>query len=73
MIKLQVQEYCHQCIKFEPEVTDRPETYTYHDEFTDPLGLRPTERTMGDTIVRCVHRDLCENLHSFFKKQAGGK
>lgn len=73
MIKLQVKEYCYSCIRFEPEVTDRPETYAYDNDFTDPLRLRSTEITIGDTIVRCVHRDLCENLHNFIKKQAGGK
>ena len=66
MIKLNIKNYCHECIKFEPEVTDRPETHTYYSEF----DFLPVARTSieGDTIVRCMHREICEHLCNFFKK-----
>lgn len=51
MIKLDVQEYCHGCANFTADVKE-PEKY--HADF-DIIE-------MTDTLVRCEHRKLCENL-----------
>lgn len=53
MIKLDVQEYCHGCANFTADVKE-PEKYY--------AGLDIIEMT--DTLVRCEHRKLCENLTS---------
>lgn len=50
MIKLDVQEYCHDCSHFEACV----ERSTYY--FGD------VEVQVGDTIVRCEHETRCRHL-----------
>ncbi|OUP71318.1 hypothetical protein B5F10_04835 [Anaerotruncus colihominis] len=54
MIKLDVQEYCHGCANFTADVK----------EFD---GFDIIEMT--DTLVRCEHRKLCENLVRYLRKQ----
>ena len=46
MIRLEVQEYCHACSDFEPDV-ENPEKCYY-------LGSK--EFIMTDTVVRCRYR-----------------
>ena len=58
MIKLDVQEYCHGCANFTADVKE-PEKYY--------AGFDIIEMT--DTLVRCEHRKLCENLVRYLRKQ----
>lgn len=57
-IKLDVQEYCHGCANFTADVKE-PEKYY--------AGFDIIEMT--DTLVRCEHRKLCENLVRYLRKQ----
>lgn len=58
MIKLDVQEYCHECANFTADVKEPEKYYT---------GLNIVEMT--DTLVRCEYRELCENLVRYLRKQ----
>ena len=57
MIKLDVQEYCHGCANFTADVKE-PEKYY--------AGFDIIEMT--DTLIRCEHRKLCENLVRYLRK-----
>lgn len=58
MIRLEVQEYCHDCSDFEPDV-ENPEKCYY-------LGSK--EFIMTDTVVRCRYRKRCENLKRYLAR-----
>lgn len=60
MIKLNVEEYCHQCLDFTPDVT-KPERH-----FLD--GGNKIEQS--DTIVQCKHRNRCEAIKKYLIRQA---
>lgn len=57
MIRLEVQEYCHACSDFEPDV-EKPEKYYSGSE----------EVIMTDTVVRCRYRKRCENLKRYLAR-----
>lgn len=57
MIRLEVQEYCHACSDFEPDV-EKPEKYYLGSE----------EVIMTDTVVRCRYRKRCENLKRYLTR-----
>lgn len=63
MIKLDVQEYCHDCPCFEAE-TDTEDNYF----FDGHLVVRP-----GDTIIRCENRNLCARLMKHFEQKKAQK
>lgn len=58
MIKLDVQEYCHGCANFTADVKEPGQYYE---------GCTLAEIT--DTIVHCEHRELCENIVRYLRKQ----
>lgn len=51
MIKLEVEDYCHNCPHFESDVETA--TCLYTDGSTEPCII-------GDTIIRCAHKHICE-------------
>ena len=53
MIKLEVQEYCQTCSKFEPDVEHPTELYADGELYT----------IIGDTIIRCEYRHFCERIY----------
>lgn len=59
MIKLDVCEYCHDCLEFEPQVTRRPGLLITNDAPSDFIG---------DTVVNCENRFKCEVLYNHLKK-----
>jgi hypothetical protein len=64
MIKLDVCEYCQNCMEFEPCVTARPELL-YVDN--GPHGF------IGDTIVKCNNCSKCEVLYKYLKRSEENK
>lgn len=59
MIRIDVEEYCHNCLDFSPDVT-RPERVTtalYGEAWTD-------------TIVRCEYRKRCASIKRYLEQQA---
>lgn len=61
MIKLDVCEYCQDCLNFEPEVTQRPDGLRF---FSDGRS-----QFISDTVVQCEHRYKCEILYSHLKRE----
>lgn len=62
MIKLKVPEYCHECMDFEPKITQRPDQiHTDHDDLSGYI--------LGDTIVECKYRNRCESIYNHLKKE----
>lgn len=57
MIVLEVQNYCHSCSDFEPDV-DKPEKYYANGD----------EIIMTDTVVRCKYCKRCENLKRYLER-----
>lgn len=63
MIKLEVKEYCHGCTEFDPDIK-RPETlYVGNESYT----------SIGDTIIRCEHREKCDRIREFCSKSVKGE
>ena len=60
MIRLNVEEYCHQCLDFSPDVTD-PERVFSQDGKTI---------MQSDTIIQCAHRRRCEAIKKYLIRQA---
>lgn len=60
MIKLDVCEYCHGCLGFEPYVDQRPDFYYANNE--EPC-------LYGDTVVKCKNDCKCKVLYSHLKKE----
>ena len=58
MIKLDVQEYCHGCVDFEPDVEKPIKGYSFGGEVF-----------VTDTVVRCSHRRRCENIKRYLDRQ----
>lgn len=57
MIKLDIHSYCHNCPRFKPVVTHRPEAY-FCGEY------------VGSTIVQCVDRAKCQSIYKFILDDA---
>ena len=60
MIKLSVEEYCHQCMDFVPDVTE-PERH---------FIAGSDEIIQSDTIVQCKYRRRCEAIKKYLIRQA---
>lgn len=61
MIKIDVDDYCHKCLEFEPDVS---KPATYRD------GNGRIHVFAGDTVVRCEHRDRCREIARFFESRS---
>lgn len=59
MIKLDVKDYCHSCMDFDPDVVPA------HKEFTDWTN----EIVLTDTVIRCKNRDRCEAIRRYLERQ----
>lgn len=66
MIRLDVEQYCHECPDFEPDV-QRPEKDILYG--SDPSGRSLQLVSMSDTIIRCKYRDRCRALSRYLEKQ----
>ncbi len=66
MIRVEVEDYCQQCMDFSPDVT-KPDRY----------WLRPNggvEAPFGtDTIIRCEYRKRCAGIRRFLEQQMKGE
>ena len=66
MIKLDIREYCQDCLEFDPciSVTDRSDLLYVDNK---PYGF------IGDTIVKCKNRYKCETLYKNLKRDERSK
>ena len=59
MIRLEVEEYCHNCLDFYADVTPPQRVLTTNgDEFT-----------FSDTVVRCEHRKRCAGIKRYLEQK----
>lgn len=66
MIRLKVEEYCHNCPAFEPD-TIKNEIYSSEDLWgTDDLAVSCTK---ADTVITCVEAKKCRNLVRYLRKE----
>ena len=59
MIKLDLCEYCQDCLEFKPYVDQRPDLYCANGE----------QYLCGDTVVKCENHCKCKVLYSHLKKE----
>lgn len=63
MIRLDVQDYCQQCMDFNPDVDMAQKAY----------GMSPDgneiEFVLTDTVVRCRYRKRCESIKRYLDRQ----
>lgn len=68
MIRIEVEEYCHACLDFSPDVTKPTREVAY---IHDPLEFLPKETVIqSDTIVQCEYRRRCEAIKKYLIRQA---
>lgn len=61
MIELKVEEYCHDCPDFEPDV--------HKDKYVDAEDNLYLQRT----TIRCEHAARCRAVKRYLEKQKGEK
>lgn len=59
MIKLDIQDYCQECMDFSPDV-DEPVRMFSGDDCV----------FQTNTVIRCEHRRRCEAIKRYLEKQA---
>lgn len=60
MIRLSVEDYCHQCSDFIPDVTKPERSFVAGSD----------EIIQSDTIVQCSYRRRCEAIKKYLIRQA---
>lgn len=60
MIELDICSYCHECLEFKPQVTDRPNLIFVNH------GARGF---IGDPAIKCENRFKCQVLYNYLKKE----
>lgn len=64
MITLKVEDYCHNCPMFEPEV----ERHCYcTSEFTGGF-----QKEYTDTVVKCSYGERCAAMKEYIEKEKNG-
>lgn len=58
MIKLDVEDYCHECPAFEPNV----DTTSWYDPLTQ-------EETIRDTVILCRYRKRCASMMRYLTRK----
>lgn len=59
MIRINVEEYCHSCLDFTPDVIEPTRTYSAGGE----------QVMQTDTIVQCKYRKRCSNMFRYLEHQ----
>lgn len=58
MIKIEVADYCNDCMDFDPDVERPQKVYSFNEEII-----------ISDTVVRCANRNRCRNIARYLKKK----
>ena len=62
MIKLEVEDYCHQCVDFVPDVKSPDRLMAGDKEIV----------FQTDTLIRCEYRRRCASIKRYLEQQAKG-
>lgn len=63
MIRVEVEEYCQQCLDFHPDVTPPERKWSI-----DEMAMIQT-----DTIIQCKYRKRCAGIKRYLEQQAKGE
>lgn len=58
MIRVEVEDYCSECMDFEPDVEKPQKMYAYMNEIT-----------ISDTVIRCKNRKHCEHIRRYLERK----
>ncbi len=58
MIRIEVADYCNECMDFDPDVERPQKAYSFDEELI-----------ISDTVVRCTNRNRCRNIARYLKKK----
>lgn len=61
MIKIDVEDYCHQCQDFHPDAVQATKVMSANGEYI-----------LTDTLVRCEYRKRCASLMRYLSNQNRG-
>lgn len=64
-IKLDVKDYCHECMSFEADIEDTREIRYFSSEYAFDKSAKPIR--MGEVTIRCAHREKCANIQKYLK------
>lgn len=68
MIRIDVEEYCHACLDFSPDVIKPTREVVY---VNDPLEFMPVQKVIqSNTIIQCEYRRRCEAIKKYLTRQA---
>lgn len=59
MIRVEVADYCKDCLSFEADVTRPERLYAGGEEIT----------TVGDTVIRCEYRKRCAGITRYLEQK----
>lgn len=59
MIRVEVEEYCHACLDFSPDVI-KPQRVRCVDG---------DNAAQSDTVIKCEHRKRCANIRRYLEHQ----
>ena len=62
MIRVEVEDYCHSCLDFIPDVIS-----------PQRMAMPDGEMVLGDTVIKCKHRKRCANIKKYLERQAKGE
>lgn len=58
MIRIDVEEYCHQCLDFSPDLI-KPQRLEVNDQ----------EHMYTDTVIQCAYRKRCGGIKRYLESQ----
>lgn len=58
MIRVEVEDYCSECMDFEPDVEKPQKMYAYMNEIM-----------ISDTVIRCENRKRCEHIKRYLERK----
>lgn len=61
MIKVDVEDYCHDCLSFDADVQHGEKMYK--DGFYGP------ESVVTDTVIRCSYRNRCRSIERYLERK----
>ena len=69
MIRVDVEDYCHACLDFTPDVI-KPERYSAS---TAPPDSTEVFVYYTDTVVQCKYRKRCAGIKRYLEQQTKGE
>jgi hypothetical protein len=62
MIRIEVEEYCHQCLDFTPDVTPPNRMTVWGGDGSENV-------TWSDTIIKCKYCKRCSSIKRYLEQQ----